>query len=337
MFAMYYFDDIANMNGCMKNDIELPADISNLPDLQAEFINALNQGISDKLYYFHGNHLGSGSLITDNHGDTYQTFAYAPHGESLVQINHYYDWFNNPYRYSGKIKDEESGLHYFEMRYLWDGGIFISTDPHWFNYPWLHSYNYSANNPIMYKDTDGRDIIVLLAPGGANGAGHMGVLIGNNKDGWVYMSKDGANNAIGLFGESKFNTEKFPTLTDFQLSKEILREKPNGNGKPYEQGIYFETTSTQDNTAMSAMEKAGEQDYNVFTNNCADAVGESLKSIGIDPGYNEKGKTPLKPNNQFENIKTNNNVKSFQLTPIEPPKAKETAPDAKPKVKPSDY
>jgi RHS repeat-associated protein len=157
-FAHVYFSDIANMNGCMKNDIELPADISNLPDLQAEFINALNQGVRDKLYYFHGNHLGSGSLITDKQGQTYQTFAYAPHGESLVQINHYSDWFNNPYRYSGKIKDEESGLHYFEMRYLWgEGGIPLSTDPHWYNYPQYGSYVWCGNNPIMFVDTDGRD------------------------------------------------------------------------------------------------------------------------------------------------------------------------------------
>jgi RHS repeat-associated protein len=113
---------------------------------------------SDKLYYFNANHLGSGSLITDGNGQTYQTLAYTPYGSQLVDIKHYSDIYNEPYRFGGKIKDEESGLNYFEARYYWnDGSIPISTDPHWYNYPHITSYNWCGQNPIMITDPTGMD------------------------------------------------------------------------------------------------------------------------------------------------------------------------------------
>jgi hypothetical protein len=168
----------------------------------------------------------------------------------------------------------------------------------------------------MFIDPDGRDIIVLLAPKGANGAGHMGILIGNDKDGWTYMSKDGANNLIGLFGESNFNRTTFSNFEKFLISDEIKREE-NGNGAPYTQGLYFKTSADQDNTATAAMEKAGKEYYNVFTNNCADAVGEALKSVNIDPGYDENGDMPLIPNTQFSNISKNNEASTLPVRPQE--------------------
>jgi RHS repeat-associated protein len=128
----------------------------NLPPLHKIYYNA---GRSDKLYYFNANHLGSGSLITDGNGQTYQTLAYTPYGSQLVDIKHYSDIYNEPYRFGGKIKDEESGLNYFEARYYWDdGGFPISTDPHWYNYPHITSYNWCGQNPIMFIDPDGRDV-----------------------------------------------------------------------------------------------------------------------------------------------------------------------------------
>jgi RHS repeat-associated protein len=146
-----------NKYGCQYNGIELKADLGNLPDLRTEYEKSLNVGKKDKLYYFHSNHLGSGSMITDNHGDTYQTFAYAPHGESLVQINHYYDWFDNPYRYSAYHFDQESGLLYASARY-YDHNVVVpySTEPLWYKYPSFSPYVMNYNNPINFYDPDGK-------------------------------------------------------------------------------------------------------------------------------------------------------------------------------------
>ncbi|MDR3326628.1 MAG: RHS repeat-associated core domain-containing protein, partial [Prevotellaceae bacterium] len=89
---------------------------------------------SEKPFYFHANHLGSGSLITDKGGGTYQTLAYAPYGEEIVNIrNGNYDELH---RFGGHLKDEESGLLQAEARYYSPPlSIPISTDLHWYNYP----------------------------------------------------------------------------------------------------------------------------------------------------------------------------------------------------------
>ena len=39
----------------------------------------------DILYYFHSDHLGSASFLTDADGDAYQFFVYLPWGDWLVQ------------------------------------------------------------------------------------------------------------------------------------------------------------------------------------------------------------------------------------------------------------
>jgi RHS repeat-associated protein len=158
IFAAEYFAKNANYDGCMENGIEYPAEMRNLPPLHKIYDGAIGINRSDKLYYFNANHLGSGSLITDENGQTYQTLAYTPYGSQLVDIKHYSDIYNEPYKFGGKIKDEESGLNYFEARYYWDDGSFpISTDPHWYNRLYLSPYVWCANNPIMRVDKNGKD------------------------------------------------------------------------------------------------------------------------------------------------------------------------------------
>jgi RHS repeat-associated protein len=108
-----------------------------------------------KLYYFNANHLGSGSLITDGSGNTYQTLAYAPFGETLV--NQFSGDYDEPYKFTGYERDRESGLDYAHARYYSIDGTFKSTDPMWWKYPNITPYNYCGNNPIMRVDRTGMD------------------------------------------------------------------------------------------------------------------------------------------------------------------------------------
>jgi RHS repeat-associated protein len=101
-------------------------------------------------------------LITDGNGQTYQTLAYEPWGGQVVDIKHYSDTYDEPYRFTGYEKDGESGLNYASARYYDnDVSIFISVDPMWSKYPSLSSYAYVANNPIMLLDPDGKFPIPL--------------------------------------------------------------------------------------------------------------------------------------------------------------------------------
>jgi RHS repeat-associated protein len=113
------------------------------------------------LYYFNANHLGSGSLITDGNGQTYQTLAYAPYGESLVNIRHFpNESYDERYQFTGYEKDEETGLSQAKNRY-YDSklSIFYSVDALAEKFPNIAGYVYGANNPIMFIDPDGNEPI----------------------------------------------------------------------------------------------------------------------------------------------------------------------------------
>ncbi len=94
-----------------------------------------------------------------------------------------------------------------------------SVDPHAGKYPGISPYAFVANMPIIAIDPDGRDIIVLSDKQGAGGAGHQAILIGNNKDGWTYISKDGSPaGRTAAAGKPIFVVEKFNSIEEFRNS-----------------------------------------------------------------------------------------------------------------------
>jgi RHS repeat-associated protein len=133
----------------------------------------------DVLFY-HPDHLGSSSVITDVNGVLVQETANYPFGH---QRNDFIDDHNNPfradYKYTGKEKDKETGLQYFEARYLSDTACrFLVTDPIYeevepygsfpknsgeyqrfvtfFCQPQkLNPYAYVLNNPVRFTDPTG--------------------------------------------------------------------------------------------------------------------------------------------------------------------------------------
>ena len=120
--------------------------------------NELGRDEDEPAFYYHGDHLGSSAYLTDEAGAITQTLNYLPYGEDWVDIH------NNPnylsrYKYNGKEKDPESGLHYYGARY-YDSDIcqWLSIDPMADKYPSLSPYNYCADNPVILVDPDGRDI-----------------------------------------------------------------------------------------------------------------------------------------------------------------------------------
>ena len=120
--------------------------------------NELGRDEDEPAFYYQGDHLGSSAYLTDEAGAITQTLNYLPYGEDWVDIH------NNPhylfrYKYNGKEKDPESGLHYYGARY-YDSDIsqWLSIDPMADKYPSLSPYNYCADNPVNIIDPDGREI-----------------------------------------------------------------------------------------------------------------------------------------------------------------------------------
>ena len=130
------------------------------------------QSVTDNCYYYHSDHLGSAQLITDFQGNEYQRLEYTPYGELWIEkTSPVKETKFLPYKFTGKERDEETGLYYYGARYLdakysrWlsadpalgeymggtssgEGGIFNTIN--------FNLYHYAGNNPIKYIDPDGR-------------------------------------------------------------------------------------------------------------------------------------------------------------------------------------
>ena len=282
--------------------------------------NPTVQEESDKQYFYHSDHLGSASLISDCEGNEYQRIEYTPYGEIWVEKTENNGLAYLPYKFTGKEMDEETGLYYYGARYLDPKySRWISTDPALgeyipaagkanakdmanlpgmggiFNHTNAGLFHYAGNNPVRYIDPDGRNIIQLLDPNGARigpvAFGHSAALVGNDKDGWLYYSND---------GKKSIDLQWFATKEEFFTEYSATRGAPFN----YFENIKVETNSDQDKAMQDkafelagidsekgfAAKETGERMiisddrpsvYDKFDNNCSGHVGIIAEAGGL--------------------------------------------------------
>ncbi|MEC4048834.1 SpvB/TcaC N-terminal domain-containing protein [Flavobacterium sp. SUN046] len=107
------------------------------------------------IYYYHPDHLGTSTALTDFNGNAYQFFLNLPFGETMAeQLGSYY--FNSPYKFNGKELDEETGFYYYGARYYDPRvSIWMSVDPLAEKYVNRNPYEYCFSNPINLTDPTG--------------------------------------------------------------------------------------------------------------------------------------------------------------------------------------
>jgi RHS repeat-associated protein len=109
------------------------------------------------IYYYHPDHLGTNTIITNMTGITYQYFLNLPFGETMAeQMGNGY--FQSPYKFNGKELDVETGLYYYGARY-YDPRTsgWLSVDLLAGNHYSHTPYHYCFNNPIKLIDPFGND------------------------------------------------------------------------------------------------------------------------------------------------------------------------------------
>ena len=109
------------------------------------------------IYYYHPDHLGTSTALTDFNGNAYQFFLNLPFGETMSQQlgSNYY---NSPFKFNGKELDEETGFYYYGARYYDPKiSIWLSVDPLAEKYPNFNSYNYVMQNPLNLIDPTGME------------------------------------------------------------------------------------------------------------------------------------------------------------------------------------
>jgi RHS repeat-associated protein len=129
-------------------------------------------GSSGEIRFYHTDPAGTPLAMTDVNGSVVWRADYRPFGEEQIIT----EAVSNNYQFTGKEKDEETGLHYFGARYLESKiGRFVSPDPVGAvdsrtgsinekvlrNPQRINLYAYALNNPYRYIDLDGNEDIEL--------------------------------------------------------------------------------------------------------------------------------------------------------------------------------
>ena len=114
---------------------------------------------TEEIFFYHSDHLGSTSYITDAKANITQFDAYLPYGELLVDEHSSSE--EMPYKFNGKEFDQETGLYYYGARYM-DPKIsmWLGVDPLAEKYPNVTGYCYTMDNPIKFIEIDGKDWIL---------------------------------------------------------------------------------------------------------------------------------------------------------------------------------
>jgi RHS repeat-associated protein len=111
-------------------------------------------------YYYITDHLGSVRAVTNELGELVAYSDFYPFGLEMPKRSLAGDDATKE-GYTGHELYAETGLNYAGARYYDpEIGRWLAVDPLWMKYPSLSSYNYVANNPLVFVDPDGRDFII---------------------------------------------------------------------------------------------------------------------------------------------------------------------------------
>ena len=184
-----------------------------------------------RVRYYHQDHLGSSSTLTDTTGQLAEERANYPFGHARRQFQP--RTLEEPYQFSQKEEDQESGLQYFGARYLASyAARFSSVDPLSPSLPLaglsvpqkLNPYAYAVSNPLRFTDPDGNWVFLLpfVVPA-------VEALVGAAEATLIVGTAAGAGYALNEATKEKDQNQQPPT----QKGKE-LQARPGAKDAPLE-------------------------------------------------------------------------------------------------------
>src|SRR5690554_6428983 len=112
-----------------------------------------NENDRKLIWWYHSDHLGSSTYLTDNFGRPSHYYETLPFGEMIVEHNQS-SFYDNKYKFNGKELDDATQMYYYGARYYDPRiSIFVSLDP--LVEQTFEPYSYVGNNPIMFTDPTG--------------------------------------------------------------------------------------------------------------------------------------------------------------------------------------
>ena len=142
---------------CDKNgDMPTLGEVGDNGDAAHHLSENENTQYEANVFFYHPDHLGSTSLVTNLDGEVTQHVAYIPYGEVFIEERN--GVWNTPYLFNAKELDEETGLYYYGARYLNPKDTrWLSVDPKWDEHQGMSPYAYCMGNPIRLVDPNGME------------------------------------------------------------------------------------------------------------------------------------------------------------------------------------
>jgi RHS repeat-associated protein len=172
-----------------------------------------------RLLYYASDQINSTRIVTDNNGNVVYSAAHEPYGGTQKTWPSTYD--PSP-KFSGKERDDESGLDYFGARY-YDHGLyrFLSADPagpsesQKYDLVRWNLYAYCGNNPTGYVDPNGQSYLIFVK--------NQQLLYLFSKDGELIGCFPASNNAPKIFpyGYYSFHHHRYPDYPEGHPSDAI--------------------------------------------------------------------------------------------------------------------
>ena len=288
-------------------------DPSNPDDPQAGYGYIPNDTTKEETFFYHSDHLGSTSYITDDKANITQYDAYLPYGELLVDEHSSSE--DLPYKFNGKQFDEETGLYYYGARYMNPmASIWYGLDPLAEKYATVGGFVYCIGNPVRLVDPDGKKIWI---GNGSNSSTTLDLIRGTlpeKERSFVQLDVNGyIDQKILLSGLNKNSSNNLKDLITVVQDRRVIKyfglatsvnmlydENNNGNFKV--QNIAF-NPPTHGSELGSAIKDALANDKTLNVKDLRDVY----KRQGLDESYSVTGNLgfTLRPNNEQGNYPNN--------------------------------
>lgn len=156
------------LSACSGKPVDLPEETESTASMEQALTagaNGYGYPVAGS-YWFHQNHVGSSSVVTNASGVEVARAEYKPYGEIIQSVSPGLDIFRS--KFTGKEWDKDSEVYFFEAR-SFDPftGRFLSADTEIAGGPkhFAAAYNpyaYANNNPVVYNDPSGHFLFLAV-------------------------------------------------------------------------------------------------------------------------------------------------------------------------------